>query len=99
VITWLAIFPLITIVLALFGSLLTQLPLVMRTFVLTVTLVPVMTYLIVPLYMRLFARWLHRSAPESGALAQEVYQGAPRRGLSVHVSIGNGRTSLPCKRG
>ncbi|MGE0683652.1 MAG: hypothetical protein AB7P69_22480 [Candidatus Binatia bacterium] len=99
VITWLAIFPLITFVLALFGSLLMQLPLVLRTFVLTVTLVPAMTYLIVPLYMRLFARWLNQAAPDSGAMAQEVYQDATRRGLSMRVSIGDERTSSPCTHG
>lgn len=100
VITWLAIFPLITIVLALFGSLLMQPPLVMRTFVLTVTLVPVMTYLIVPLYMRLFAGWLNRSAPDSRVLTHEIYQDATRRGLVMNVSIGERRRPVsPCPHG
>ena len=67
VITWLALFPLITIILALFGPLLLQLPLVVRTFVLTATLVPAMIYLIVPLYMQLFAGWLNQTAPDSSS--------------------------------
>jgi len=67
VITWLAIFPLITIILALFGPLLMQLPLVVRTFVLTAILVPAMIYLIVPLYMQLFAGWLNQTAPDSSS--------------------------------
>lgn len=56
-IIWLAIFPLITITFYLFGDLLLLLPLVVRTFILTIIIVPVVFYIIVPLYTRLFAGW------------------------------------------
>lgn len=59
VVTWLALFPLITLQaygLALAGF---ELPLVVHTFVATATLVPVMTYVVLPRMTRLFARWLY----------------------------------------
>lgn len=57
-IIWLAIFPLITITFYLFGDLLLLLPLVLRTFILTIVIVPVVFYIIVPLYTRLLSGWL-----------------------------------------
>ena len=94
VITWLGIFPLITLVLALFGPLLMQLPLVARTFVLSTTLVPVMTYLIVPLYTWLFSRWLNQPAPDYSreSLRQE---GVTRYGSRVRVSSFVSASKMP----
>lgn len=60
-ITWLAIFPLISAINLVFGSFLNQLPLLIRTFVLTVVLVILMTYVVMPRMSRLFARWLYPS--------------------------------------
>ncbi len=60
-ITWLAIFPLISTINVVFGSFLNQLPLLIRTFVLTVALVILMTYVVMPRMTRLFARWLYSS--------------------------------------
>ncbi|MEO1258882.1 MAG: hypothetical protein AAFZ15_08785 [Bacteroidota bacterium] len=56
--TWLAIYPLITFILMLFGEPLNQLPLPIRTLVLTVVLVPIMVYWAVPLLRNWFAKWL-----------------------------------------
>lgn len=56
-IIWLAIFPLITITFYLFGDLLMLLPLVARTFLLTIIIVPTVFYIIVPFYTRLLANW------------------------------------------
>lgn len=60
-ITWLAIFPLIIGINLLFGAWLTQLPMVLRSFVLSITLVLLMTYIVMPRMTRLFARWLYPS--------------------------------------
>ncbi len=58
VIVWLAIYPLITLILYFFGDQLTLLPLPLRTFVLTVVAVPLMLYVIVPFYNKIFSSWL-----------------------------------------
>lgn len=57
-IIWLAIYPLVTILYYLLGSCLMPLPLVVRTFVLTIIAVPVMFYLLVPFLNKLFSNWL-----------------------------------------
>ena len=59
--TWLGIFPSITIILAACGSLLANLPLVARTFVLTLILAPAMTFVIMPFLTKSLAGWLHSS--------------------------------------
>ncbi len=56
--TWLAIYPLITGILFLFGNLLNLLPLPLRTLVLTGVLVYLMTYWLMPMLTKLFQRWL-----------------------------------------
>ncbi|MEA5504410.1 antibiotic biosynthesis monooxygenase [Halotia wernerae UHCC 0503] len=58
-ITWLAIFPLIVAINVLFGSFLNALPLLLRSLVLTVILVSLMTYVVMPRMTRLFSRWLY----------------------------------------
>jgi antibiotic biosynthesis monooxygenase (ABM) superfamily enzyme len=55
---WLAIYPLITLISYLFGDILIKIPLPLRTLVLTGVLVPLMVYLILPWYHRLFHKWL-----------------------------------------
>lgn len=56
--TWLAIYPLITIILHLFGKYLNLLPLPIRTLLLTGVLVYLMTYWVMPRLMKLFRNWL-----------------------------------------
>jgi antibiotic biosynthesis monooxygenase (ABM) superfamily enzyme len=58
VITWLALYPALTVLLALLGPVLAPLPLFLRTLVGTTVLVPIMVYLLVPGMQRLFAGWL-----------------------------------------
>jgi len=58
-VTWLAVFPLITAILLLFGPLLSQLPMLLRTLVLTGVMVTLMTYVIMPRMTRLFSFWLY----------------------------------------
>lgn len=56
--TWLAIYPLITLILHLFAQPLNLLPLPIRTLVLTGVLVYLMTYWVMPRLMKLFRNWL-----------------------------------------
>ncbi len=57
--TWLAIYPLITAILWLFGSFLSLFPLPLRTLILTGALVYLMTYIVMPKLTKLFHRWLN----------------------------------------
>jgi uncharacterized protein len=59
--TWLAIYPLITAVFFFFGDPLQQLPLGIRTLVVTAIIVPAMIYLVMPILTPLFERWLYPS--------------------------------------
>lgn len=58
--SWLGIYPLVTGMFLLFGPWLTQLPLLLRTLVLTGVLVYAMTYIVMPRLTRIFQRWLQQ---------------------------------------
>lgn len=58
-VTWIAIFILIVIINLLFGSFLASLPMLLRSFLLTVGLVGLMTYIVMPRMTRLFSWWLY----------------------------------------
>ncbi|WP_195820833.1 hypothetical protein [Roseobacter sp. MH60115] len=55
---WAAIFPLITLVLALTGPVIGDWPLIARTLVLTLIVVPLLNFLIMPHLMARFGRWV-----------------------------------------
>jgi antibiotic biosynthesis monooxygenase (ABM) superfamily enzyme len=57
-VTWLAVFPLATGVQYLLAPLLSDAPVVIRALILTVILVPAMTYVVMPRMTRLFRRFL-----------------------------------------
>lgn len=57
---WLAIYPLVTLLFYLLGDLLLLVPLPLRTLALTLIAVPLMSYLILPFYQKLFAKWLNK---------------------------------------
>jgi antibiotic biosynthesis monooxygenase (ABM) superfamily enzyme len=60
-VTWLAAYPTITVILALFKPLgLMTLPLPVRTLVLTVIMVPTVAFVLVPLFSRALGNWLRR---------------------------------------
>ncbi len=59
VVTWLAVYPLITLILVLLGPVLGLLPMLVRTLVLTALMVTLMTYVIMPRMTRLFSFWLY----------------------------------------
>lgn len=58
---WLAIYPLITALFFLTGDLLMLLPLVARTFVVTVVAVPIVFYVLLPWYHKMFRQWLNQN--------------------------------------
>ncbi len=57
---WLAIYPSITLIFLLFGDRLLLMPPALRTLVLTLVLVPLMVFVLLPALQKLFARWLYR---------------------------------------
>jgi antibiotic biosynthesis monooxygenase (ABM) superfamily enzyme len=58
VVTWLALYPLITVILLLAGPTLAELSIYLRTLVVSVTLVVLMTFVVMPYMTRWFAGWL-----------------------------------------
>jgi uncharacterized protein len=59
IVTWLAVFPLITAISIVLQNQLSLLPTVLRVMVVTGIAVPTMTYLLMPQMTRLFAQWLY----------------------------------------
>lgn len=55
---WLAIYPAITLMQWLIGDVLVQLPIPIRTLVITGILVPLMVFVLLPLLRRLLGSWL-----------------------------------------
>ena len=58
-VTWLAVFPVVTVIFSLFGQWLNLLPVLLRTLVFTLVMVTLMTYVIMPRMTRLFSFWLY----------------------------------------
>jgi antibiotic biosynthesis monooxygenase (ABM) superfamily enzyme len=58
VITWLGVYPILTITLALLGPVMETWPLPLRTLLVTLLLVPILVYVIFPLLNRAFRGWL-----------------------------------------
>lgn len=59
IVTWIAVFPLATVIFALTHPLLGGLPTVIRTLVFTLIMVTTMTYVVMPRMTRLFSFWLY----------------------------------------
>ncbi len=59
VVTWLAVFPVVSVIFYLFGPWLNVLPTLVRTLVFTTVMVTLMTYVIMPRMTRLFSFWLY----------------------------------------
>ena len=60
VLIWVAIYPSITTLFLVFGDQLLLLPPALRTLVLTLILVPLMVFVLLPALQKLFALWLYR---------------------------------------
>ncbi len=70
-VTWLAVFPLITVISTVLQNWLAPLPILLRAMVVTAIAVPTMTYLLMPQMTRLFAGWLYPSLSEDAVEQQE----------------------------
>jgi uncharacterized protein len=66
VVVWLAIYPTLTVVLWLAGPAIRDWPVALRTLVVTVSIVPLMVYVLIPGIQRLSASWLRRPPKSSG---------------------------------
>ena len=62
VVVWLAIYPSITLILWLLGPKIQGWPLAVRTLVITAGVVPLMVYLLVPVFQRLLTPWFASAA-------------------------------------
>ena len=60
VVTWLAVFPLATVVFMILDPLLGEFPAIFRTLVFTLVMVSLMTYVVMPRMTRLFSFWLYQ---------------------------------------
>ncbi|TAI48821.1 hypothetical protein [Flagellimonas allohymeniacidonis] len=54
VIVWVAIYPTITLIMVVFGEMLSELPIYLRTLILTLILVPAMVYFLIPFWTKVF---------------------------------------------
>ena len=59
IISFIGIYPLIMAFMALFGPVIQPLPLWLNNLIVCLMLVPLLTFGVIPLLNRLFARWLH----------------------------------------
>ena len=61
ILIWIAIYPLITTVFAVFGKYLMQIEILpLRTLIITVVLVPIMVFVLIPLLQKLLGNWLQK---------------------------------------
>ena len=59
IVTWLGVFPIVTIIFSLFGHWLNLLSTLVRTLVFTAVIVTLMTNVVMPRLTRLFTLWLY----------------------------------------
>ena len=71
-VTWLGIFPLVLLVSGVGGQYLSKMPLVLKSFALTITVVPMMSYIAMPWLLKLLGGWMHRGAKRLPVPAPEV---------------------------
>ena len=60
-IAWLGVYPALTLILAVLGPAMAPWPLPLRTLLVSLLMVIVLTWLVMPLLMRIFRRWMLRS--------------------------------------
>ncbi|MGA7932618.1 MAG: antibiotic biosynthesis monooxygenase [Kovacikia sp.] len=93
VVSWLAVFPLITLISTLLQDALSPLPIAFRTLTVTAIAIPSMTYVIMPRMTQLFAGWLYPTptlpaiAPSEPAIALEAGKATPVVLLSPQTEV------------
>ena len=58
IVSWLALYPLISLIFFLFGGILSEIPLLLRTFLVTAIAMILMSYMLMPLFTKWFSFWL-----------------------------------------
>ncbi|WP_324172151.1 2-dehydropantoate 2-reductase [Sulfurimonas sp.] len=58
IVSWLALYPLITLIFLIFGDILAEIPLLLRTFIVTAVAMVLMSYVLMPRFTKLFYFWL-----------------------------------------
>jgi hypothetical protein len=61
VLIWMAIYPTINLIFFVLGDFLATLPILLKTLVLTLILVPLMVFVFTPLLTKIFRKWLFKS--------------------------------------
>ncbi|WP_036591032.1 antibiotic biosynthesis monooxygenase [Oceanospirillum maris] len=64
-VSWLALYPAVSIIFLVFGDLLQPVPLLLRTMIITGFLMPLMSYILMPRFTRWFAFWLYPKKQQS----------------------------------
>ena len=64
-VSWLALYPTVTLIFVFFGDILSQIPLLLRTFIITAVVMVIMSYVLMPRFTKLFAPWLFAKQTES----------------------------------
>ena len=59
IVTWLGVYPALTLILALLGPAIESWPLPLRTLLVSLVMVVALMWVILPFLMRVFQRWLH----------------------------------------
>jgi antibiotic biosynthesis monooxygenase (ABM) superfamily enzyme len=67
--TWIGIYPVIAVLLAVCGAKIGRYPVAVRALVLTACAIPIMTWLVMPVLTRVAAGWLYRASPASNGCA------------------------------
>jgi len=58
IVSWLALYPLITLIFFLFGDILAEIPLIVRTLIVTAIAMLIMSYVLMPRFTKWFSFWL-----------------------------------------
>lgn len=64
-VSWLALYPAVSLIFLVFGDFLQPIPLLLRTMIITGVLMPLMSYVLMPRFTRWFAFWLYPKKEQS----------------------------------
>jgi len=65
IVSWLALYPAVTLVFVIFGDLLAQVPLLLRTMIVTIVVMGLMSYVLMPRMTKWFKFWLFPDRPRN----------------------------------
>ena len=87
IIVWVAIYPTITVIQYFFGDILVELPLAVRTLILTAVLVPSMVYLLIPFWTKVFERFNNNKKEDESYIDKSQHEIKKRKSKrkSFHI--------------